>query len=139
MFVREIAYDQWSGSPEDRASTDEGGCIEEPSQEVLEDCLAKLDGQFRTVLTLRSPDEDSLMSIGRWGSKFYVWTTVDRVQNWTLVGDRAAIGEVTLCLGGQDSFLPARNIVGQEQVRAAALAYFRTGERISALEWELEG
>ena len=112
--------------------------VDRPSWDQISAGIDALDAERHTLLTLNGGKGDVLMIGGGAGRYVGVYQPGED-EFWNLHSDRPAEGQpILLNCGGQEGDFRPDEIVGIEQVRAAARTLFDTGGVDVGLGWRLQ-
>ena len=124
-----MSLDVWSGVH----CVEQG--VDRPSWDQVQAAIDALDARRHTLLTLDGGERSTLM-IGGGEGRYVGIYQLGEDEFWSLRSDQPADGEpILLNCGGQEGDFRPDQILGVDQVRAAAKTFFDTGGLDAALGW----
>lgn len=135
MFVTYMAIDERDGSREI------GATVENPTWEQIEGSILRLDGQRMTQIVLGALEDDAFnedhnMAIGGGGGVYTADVVLDGGASYVPVDLSKGTDDVTLIVGGQVAYRPARHCLDIQTVLQCAETFVRSGELDSTIQWE---
>jgi Immunity protein Imm1 len=128
-----LVTELWRGSRVERSER------EGPTWTEVEDAVAALDGERRTMAVLAG-DDQSHVSVGGGPERYSVALTTADDRYLTLLdpGVDPHAPSVELVTGGQLGVFPGNTVVGRDQALRAVRAFFAAGEPAPDLPWREE-
>ena len=129
MYAKALWTDYWRGTACD------GDQIAHPSVEDIEVAITRLDGKYRTIVTIKG-DEDAHLAVGGGASgQYVVYATFDNKRFSTLMSAEPSDSQTLLLVGGQQGDYPRNIVVDLPIALAAAKAFAETGQIDPGLRW----
>ena len=129
MYAKALWTDYWRGTACD------GDQIAHPSVEDIEVAITRLDGKYRTIVTIKG-DEDAHLAVGGGASgQYVVYATFDNKRFSTLMSAEPSDSQTLLLVGGQQGDYPRNIVVDLPLALAAANAFAETGQIDPGLRW----
>jgi hypothetical protein len=129
MYAKALWTDYWRGTACD------GDQIAHPSVEDIEVAITRLDGKYRTIVTIKG-DEDAHLAVGGGASgQYVVYATFDNKRFSTLMSAEPSDSQTLLLVGGQQGDYPRNIVVDLPLALAAAKAFAETGQIDPGLRW----
>jgi hypothetical protein len=122
VYAKALSTDYWRGTACD------GEEIAHPSLEDIKAAITRLDGKYRTIVTIKG-DEDAHLAVGGGASgEYVVYATFDNKRFLTLTSAEPSDSKTMLFVGGQEGDYPKNIIVDLPLALAAAKAFAETGQ-----------
>lgn len=132
MFVERLTTDNWTGALNHKEE------VLNPDLETIEAAIRALDGERRTLVTLRGAGDHHLAVGGGEEGKFIVYITSDNESFLVAINPamQDASGTILLCAGGQEGDFPVRQVIGVAESLAAARSFAVTGSPAESVTWQ---
>jgi hypothetical protein len=132
MFITKFSTENWQGN-QNNITLNPGNTWLEIAQAIQE-----LDGKSKTLVTLET-DNETHLTIGGGAGKYVVYLTFDNETFYYLSDPTHKDQEVSLIVGGQEGFYPAKLCINNlDIVLQAAETFAKYGTIEKSLTWETD-